>query len=94
MRKATVCASVVIVSAMSLATHAQPFANARTSRAGYAAAELRAALQAFRRQALHASSLKLAHPKTGAPLAFESPLAADLAALVALLRADAAAGRT
>ena len=56
--------------------------------------ELRGALQAFRRQALHASSLKLSHPKTGAALKFESPLAPDLAALVALLRADAAAGRT
>ncbi len=56
--------------------------------------ELRGALQAFRRQALHASALKLAHPKTGAALGFESPLAPDLAALVALLRADAAAGRT
>ena len=52
--------------------------------------ELRAALQAFRRQALHASQLRLAHPTTGAALGFESPVAADLAALLALLRADAA----
>ena len=51
--------------------------------------ELRAALQALRRQALHASRLQLAHPTTGAPLAFESPIAADLAALLDLLRADA-----
>ncbi|HWN39462.1 MAG TPA: 23S rRNA pseudouridine(1911/1915/1917) synthase RluD [Gammaproteobacteria bacterium] len=51
--------------------------------------ELRAALQALRRQALHASRLQLAHPITGAPLAFESPIAADLAALLELLRADA-----
>jgi 23S rRNA pseudouridine1911/1915/1917 synthase len=56
--------------------------------------ELRGALQAFRRQALHASSLALAHPTTGAALKFDSPLAPDLAVLVALLRADAAAGRT
>ena len=59
-----------------------------------AAEELRVALQSFRRQALHASSLELEHPKTSAALRFESPLAPDLAALVALLRADATAGRT
>ena len=55
--------------------------------------ELRTALQAFRRQALHASRLQLAHPATGAALAFESPLAPDLAALLELLRADAAGAR-
>jgi len=53
--------------------------------------ELRAALQGFRRQALHAVRLELAHPTLGNALSFESPLAPDLAALVALLRADAAA---
>jgi 23S rRNA pseudouridine1911/1915/1917 synthase len=53
------------------------------------APELRAALQAFRRQALHASDLRLAHPTTGAALAFQSPLAPDIAALLALLREDA-----
>jgi 23S rRNA pseudouridine1911/1915/1917 synthase len=59
-----------------------------------ASAELRAALQGFRRQALHATRLKLAHPVTGAALSFESELAPDLAVLVSLLRADAAgAGR-
>jgi 23S rRNA pseudouridine1911/1915/1917 synthase len=46
-------------------------------------------LQAFRRQALHASLLELTHPVTGAPLSFESPLAPDLERLLALLRADA-----
>lgn len=55
-----------------------------------ASAELRAALQGFKRQALHASRLRLAHPITGAALAFESELAADLAALLPLLRADVA----
>jgi hypothetical protein len=39
---------------------------------------------------LHASRLQLAHPITSAALAFESPIAADLAALLELLRADAA----
>jgi 23S rRNA pseudouridine1911/1915/1917 synthase len=52
---------------------------------------LRAALQGFRRQALHAHKLELAHPTTGKALVFESALAADMAALLALLRADAAA---
>jgi 23S rRNA pseudouridine1911/1915/1917 synthase len=59
-----------------------------------ASAELRTALQQFRRQALHASRLRLPHPTSGEALAFESPLPADLAALLTLLRADAAgAGR-
>jgi 23S rRNA pseudouridine1911/1915/1917 synthase len=52
--------------------------------------ELRLALQGFRRQALHASRLRLAHPQSGSALAFESPLAADIERLLALLRADAA----
>jgi 23S rRNA pseudouridine1911/1915/1917 synthase len=52
--------------------------------------ELRTALQAFRRQALHASRLRLAHPVTRAPLDFTHPLAPDLAELLELLRADAA----
>ncbi|MCE9595247.1 MAG: RluA family pseudouridine synthase [Planctomycetes bacterium] len=38
------------------------------------------------RQALHAGRLALAHPKTGEPLAFESPLAPDLLALLEWLR--------
>jgi 23S rRNA pseudouridine1911/1915/1917 synthase len=55
---------------------------------------LRTALQGFRRQALHASRLRLAHPVTGAGLELESPLAPDLAGLLLLLRADVAgAGR-
>jgi 23S rRNA pseudouridine1911/1915/1917 synthase len=52
--------------------------------------ELRSALQGLRRQALHASRLRLTHPKTGAALDLTSPLPSDLAALLALLRADAA----
>jgi 23S rRNA pseudouridine1911/1915/1917 synthase len=51
--------------------------------------ELRAALQAFRRQALHAARLRLEHPTTGAALEFESPLAPDIAALLVLLRENA-----
>lgn len=56
--------------------------------------ELRAALQGLRRQALHASRLELTHPETGDALRFESPLAPDLAALLTLLRADAAGARS
>lgn len=55
-----------------------------------ASPELRAALQGFRRQALHATRLRLAHPLTGEPLDFASALAPDLEALLRLLRADAA----
>ena len=55
--------------------------------------ELRTALQSFRRQALHATRLKLEHPDSGAELRFESPLASDLRALLEVLRADAAAAR-
>jgi 23S rRNA pseudouridine1911/1915/1917 synthase len=51
--------------------------------------ELRAALQGFRRQALHAAHLRLAHPITGNELDLESPIAADMARLLELLRADA-----
>ena len=53
------------------------------------APDVRAALAAFRRQALHAARLELEHPLTGERLAFEAPLPADLAALLQVLRADA-----
>jgi 23S rRNA pseudouridine1911/1915/1917 synthase len=48
--------------------------------------EARAALDAFLRPALHAARLAFRHPSTGDPLAFESPLPADLAALLDALR--------
>ena len=44
----------------------------------------RAALTGFPRQALHAALLGFRHPVTGAALRFESPMPADMAALVAL----------
>lgn len=53
-----------------------------------ASAELIAALRGFRRQALHAARLSLEHPRNGEPLSFEAPLPADMAALLAALRAD------
>jgi 23S rRNA pseudouridine1911/1915/1917 synthase len=55
--------------------------------------QLRAALQGFRRQALHAMRLRVAHPITGATLAFDSPLAPDIERLLAQLRDDAAGAR-
>jgi 23S rRNA pseudouridine1911/1915/1917 synthase len=55
--------------------------------------ELRTLLQGFRRQALHAIRLGLAHPDSGAELSFESPLPADMRALLAALRADRAVAR-
>lgn len=39
----------------------------------------------FPRQALHACSLGFAHPRTGAALRFETPIPADMEALVAVL---------
>jgi 23S rRNA pseudouridine1911/1915/1917 synthase len=55
--------------------------------------ELRAALQGFKRQALHAHRLAFEHPATGEELVFVSPLPADIVALAELLRADAASHR-
>jgi 23S rRNA pseudouridine1911/1915/1917 synthase len=50
---------------------------------------LREALQAFRRQALHALRLSLTHPGSGAPVSWEVPPPADLQALIEVLRRDA-----
>jgi 23S rRNA pseudouridine1911/1915/1917 synthase len=50
--------------------------------------ELREALRAFPRQALHARKLGLIHPSTGDYMEFEAPRPADLAALVDALRQD------
>jgi 23S rRNA pseudouridine1911/1915/1917 synthase len=49
------------------------------------------ALRGFRRQALHAARLELVHPGSGEIVHFEAPLAADLQALLAVLRQDATA---
>jgi 23S rRNA pseudouridine1911/1915/1917 synthase len=48
-----------------------------------------AELESFKRQALHAARLKLAHPVTGKEVEWEAPLPADMAHLVAVLEADA-----
>jgi 23S rRNA pseudouridine1911/1915/1917 synthase len=47
-----------------------------------------AELEGFRRQALHAARLKLAHPVTGKEMEWEAPLPADMARLVAVLEAE------
>jgi 23S rRNA pseudouridine1911/1915/1917 synthase len=49
-------------------------------------ADARAALAAFPRPALHAARLAFRHPATGEALAFDSPLPADLEALLDALR--------
>jgi 23S rRNA pseudouridine1911/1915/1917 synthase len=48
-----------------------------------------AELEGFKRQALHAARLKLAHPVTGEEVEWEAPLPADMAHLVAVLEGDA-----
>jgi 23S rRNA pseudouridine1911/1915/1917 synthase len=50
-------------------------------------------LRGFRRQALHARLLAFDHPASGEQLSFESPLAADLVALQAVLEAEDPAAR-
>src|SRR5262249_32725218 len=47
------------------------------------------ALDSFKRQALHATRLALAHPLTGKALEWEVPPPADMADLIAALEADA-----
>jgi 23S rRNA pseudouridine1911/1915/1917 synthase len=46
------------------------------------------ALRGFRRQALHAEKLSFTHPVSGETLSFESPLPADMVALIDTLRDD------
>jgi 23S rRNA pseudouridine1911/1915/1917 synthase len=51
---------------------------------------LKDALRRFRRQALHATRLSLAHPVSGESLEVDAPPPQDLAALLDVLRTDAA----
>ncbi len=53
--------------------------------------DLRAALRAFPRQALHAARLRFEHPVTGQPVECAAPLPSDLRDLLAALARDAAA---
>lgn len=50
---------------------------------------VRSGLMAFRRQALHASVLALAHPATGTTMQWEAPLPEDFCHLLRLLEEDA-----
>ena len=45
-------------------------------------------LAGFHRQALHAASLGFVHPRTKAPLSFESPLPDDLARLIKAMKTN------
>jgi 23S rRNA pseudouridine1911/1915/1917 synthase len=53
-----------------------------------ASEELRAMLDGFRRQALHAAELGLTHPFTGERLSFKAPLPTDMQQLIGALAAD------
>lgn len=53
--------------------------------------ELTDALRGFKRQALHAEKLVFVHPVSGDTVSTESPIPADMQALIAVLRADTAA---
>ncbi|MGD8875453.1 MAG: 23S rRNA pseudouridine(1911/1915/1917) synthase RluD [Gammaproteobacteria bacterium] len=54
-----------------------------------ASSELQEQLAGFRRQALHAARLTLAHPSSGESVSWSAPLPADMAQLLEALRADA-----
>ena len=49
---------------------------------------LKAALEGFHRQALHAARLSFIHPKSGKAVSFDAPLPADLAGLLGALDRD------
>jgi 23S rRNA pseudouridine1911/1915/1917 synthase len=52
--------------------------------------QLIAALDGFRRQALHAARLEFVHPKSAKPVSFEAPLPADFLQLLGTLERDLA----
>jgi 23S rRNA pseudouridine1911/1915/1917 synthase len=58
-----------------------------------ASAQLRAALEGFQRQALHAARLSFVHPRSGKAVSYDAPLPADLAGLLEALARDAAEAR-
>ena len=70
-----------------------PLYGGRARQVAGSDSRLRAALQAFRRQALHAQLLQLRHPLHGGPLRLEAALPPDLESLLALLRTSAAHAR-
>jgi len=64
------------------------YGGAFKTKASLLGEEARGVLAALRRQALHATLLGFAHPRTREPLRFESPLPSDLTALVSALEGD------
>jgi len=54
---------------------------------------LKAALEAFCRQALHAERLSFTHPKTGKPVTYTAPLPADFSGLLDALARDVSEAR-
>ncbi len=67
-----------------------PVYGGRLALPGGASEKLIESLRGFRRQALHARELSLAHPASGEACRFEAPLPADLEALLTALREDVA----
>ena len=65
-----------------------PTYGGRRRQVAGASSAVQEALQAFRRQALHAQRLVLTHPDTQERMSFEAPVPEDLRALLAALRAD------
>jgi 23S rRNA pseudouridine1911/1915/1917 synthase len=53
-----------------------------------------AALDVFKRQALHATKLALVHPLTGKALEWEAPMPTDMVSLLEVLESDAKSGAT
>lgn len=54
-----------------------------------ASAKLIAALESFKRQALHAARLELEHPASGKTMTWDAPLPSDMRKLIAALEKDA-----
>jgi 23S rRNA pseudouridine1911/1915/1917 synthase len=65
-----------------------PVYGARRRYPAGASEQLRATLDGFRRQALHAAQLRLQHPVSGETLTWDAPLPADMQELVGALAAD------
>ena len=71
-----------------------PVYGARRRYPAGASEELRATLDGFHRQALHATQLGLVHPFSGEALSWTAPMPDDMQALVAALAADQRAHAT
>jgi 23S rRNA pseudouridine1911/1915/1917 synthase len=66
-----------------------PVYGRRLQLPGGASEELKAVLRGFKRQALHAKRLQLAHPLSGRAMRFECAIPADMRAVIDALAADA-----